>query len=153
MKRLLKLAVVMAVASAGAWGLGLILARRFERGAGFAEADEFRIAAFWGGREFGSTAPALRSGWAVAVLGGVALDLRDATLAPEGASLSLRATMGGMAVTVPEGWRVIVEKDVTAGAVDVRTADPDDLPADAPTLHVTAAAQSGGIVISTSEDD
>jgi len=151
-KRLLKIVLAMAVASAGVSGLGLILARRFERGAGFAEADEFRIAAFWGGREFCSTAAELRSGWAVAVLGGVSLDLRDATLAPEGASLSLRATMGGMAVSVPESWRVIVDKDVTAGSVEVRTADPDDLPDDAPTLHVTASAQSGGIVISTGEE-
>ena len=79
-------------------------------------------------------------------------DLRDATLAPEGANLSLRATMGGMAVSVPESWRVVVNKNVTAGAVDVRTADPEDLPDDAPTLHVTASAQSGGIVISTGEE-
>ncbi|MCJ7725617.1 MAG: cell wall-active antibiotics response protein, partial [Acidimicrobiia bacterium] len=144
MKHLVKVLVAFAVVSSGLWGLGLILARRFEHGAGFADADEFRIAAFWGGREFSSTATNLVSGWAVAVLAGISLDLRDAKLGPDGASLALRATVGGIAVTVPADWRVIVDTNVKAGGVDVRTADPADLPDDAPTLRITATAQSGG---------
>lgn len=151
MKRLLRIVVVTAVVSTGLWGLGLFLARRFERGAGYADADDFRIAAIWGGREFASTAGHLSSGWAVAVLAGIALDLRDATLGPDGASLALHATGGGIAVTVPDHWRVVVEQDVAAGAVDVRTADPDSLPEGAPTLRIAARARSGGILIATSE--
>lgn len=151
MKRLLKIMVITAVLSVGLWGLGLFLARRFERGAGYGDADDFRIAAFWGGREFSSTSAHLSTGWAVAVLAGIALDLRDATLAPEGASLALHATGGGIAVTVPDNWRVVVEQDVAAGAVDVRTADPDSLPGDAPVLRISARARSGGILIATTE--
>jgi hypothetical protein len=151
MKQLLKVIVAFALVSSGLWGLGLILARRFEHGAGFSDADDFRIAAFWGGREFSSTATNLTSGWAVAVLAGISLDLRDATLGPEGASLALRATVGGIAVTVPETWRVIVESNITAGGIDVRTTDPAELPDDAPTLRISATAQSGGIAISTTE--
>ena len=73
--------------------------------------------AVWGGREFASTTTNLISGWAVAVLGGIALDLRDAKLGSEGASLALRATVGGIAVTVPDDWRVVVESNVKAGGV------------------------------------
>jgi len=151
-KHLLKVAVTMAVVSSGMWGLGLVMARRFERGAGYADADEFRIAAVWGGREFSSTTTNLVSGWVVAVLGGIALDLRDAKLAPEGATLALRATVGGISVTVPDHWRVIVDRNVVAGGVDVKTSDPDALPGDAPTLRVTATAQSGGIAITTADE-
>jgi len=150
-KQLLKVVVAFVVVSSGLWGLGLILARRFEHGAGFAGADDFRIAAFWGGREFSSTSANLTSGWAVAVLAGISLDLRDAKLGPDGASLALRATVGGIAVTVPETWRVIVESNITAGGIDVKTTDPADLPDDAPTLRISATAQSGGIAISTTE--
>ena len=153
MKRLLKVFVAMVVVSGGLWGLGLIMARRFEQGSGYADADEFRIAAFWGGREFTSTTTNLISGWAVAVLGGIALDLRDAKLGSSGASLSLRATVGGISVTVPDDWRVIVDATAQAGGIEVRATDPDDLPDDAPTLHVTAKAQSGGIVISTVDEE
>lgn len=152
MKHLVKVVVAMAVVSSGLWGLGLVLARRFERGAGYADADEFRIAAVWGGREFTSTTTNLISGWAVAVLGGIALDLRDAKLGPEGASLALRATVGGISVTVPDDWRVVVDRNVRAGGVEIRTADPESLPDDAPTLRVMATAQSGGIVITTADE-
>ena len=153
MKHLLKVIAAMTVVSSGLWGLGLVMARRFERGAGYADADEFRISAVWGGREFSSTTTNLISGWAVAVLGGIALDMRDAKLGPEGADLALRATLGGISVTVPDDWRVFVERNVQAGGIDIRTTDPDDLPDDAPTLRVTATAQSGGIVITSADEE
>ena len=153
MKHLIKVIVAVTVVSSGLWGLGLALARRFEHGEGYADADEFRIAAVWGGREFGSTTTNLISGWVVAVLGGVALDLRDAKLGPEGARLALRATVGGIAVTVPEDWRIVVDKNIQAGGIDIKTTDPGDLPDDAPTLHVTATVQSGGIVITSADED
>lgn len=149
MKRLLKTIVVMAAVSAGLWGLGLVLARRFEHGAGYADAEEFRIAAFWGGREFTSTSTNLISGWAVTVLGGIALDLREAKIGSAGASLALHTTVGGIAVIVPSDWRVVVDSTVKAGEVQVHTTDQDDLPGDAPVLHVTATARSGGIAITT----
>ncbi|MBU1865934.1 MAG: cell wall-active antibiotics response protein [Actinobacteria bacterium] len=152
MKHLVKVIVATAVVSGGLWGLGLVLARRFEHGAGYADADEFRIAAVWGGREFTSTTTNLVSGWAVAVLAGIALDLRDAKLGPNGASLALRATVGGISVTVPDDWRVVVDRNVRAGGVEVRTTDPDLLPDDAPTLRVTATAHTGGIVITTADE-
>jgi hypothetical protein len=151
-KRLLKIAAAFIAASAAMSGLGLFLARRFERGEGYADADDFRIAAIWGGREFTSASVGLHSGWAVAVLGGISLDLRDATLDPAGASLALRATAGGISVTVPDDWRVFVEREVLGGAVEVRVPEPETLPEDAPTLHVSATVRSGGIVVTTREE-
>ena len=151
MKRLIKTIATFVVLSTGMWGLGLILGRRFENGQGYADADEFRIASFWGGREFTGTSSNLVSGWAVTFLGGIALDLRDTQVGPDGADVTLRATVGGIAVTVPDDWRVLVDKTVKAGEVQVQVADPETLPDDAPTVRIDATAQSGGIVISTGE--
>ena len=151
MRRLLK--VLMAVAAAGAAmsAAGLFLARRMEGGRGFSDADDFRVAAVWGGREFTSTARRLTSGWAEAVLAGISLDLRDAVPAPGGTDLWLRATLGGIAVSVPGAWRVEVERHLAGGAVEVRTPDPGGLPADAPVLRISATARSGGILITTGD--
>ena len=146
-KHLIRFVVLMALVGAGLWGLGLALARRFEQGEGYPGSDQFRIAAYWGGREFTSTSTALRSGWAVAVLGGIALDLRDCQLADEGAKLTLRATAGGIAVVVPDGWRVEVERNLQGGDIQVDVPDPDGLPDDAPTLTIVATALGAGIVV------
>jgi hypothetical protein len=109
--------------------------------------DEFQLAAIGGGKEFKSRAPALRSASAVAVLGGVELDVRDAALAPEGATLDVTAVLGGVEVTVPPGWAVEVESRGKLGGVDTRLIESADLPVGAPTLHVTTNAWLGGIEI------
>ena len=63
-----------------------------------------QTAAFRGGNKFPSSADSLKSGTAIASMGGIDLDLRDATLDPAGAELELSATMGGVQVTVRESW-------------------------------------------------
>lgn len=152
MKRLLKILAVVTAVCAAVWGAGLYLARRLEDGRGYSEADDFRVAAVWGGREFESTAAALRRGWARAVLGGVALDLREATLDPGGADVELHASMGGIALMVPPHWRVLVDRRVEGGEIQVRVPDPASLPAGAPELRVSASARNAGIVVSSGED-
>jgi hypothetical protein len=151
-KRLLKIVLAMAAVSSAAWGAGLYLARRMEEGRGFSESDDFRVAAVWGGREFESTAPALRSGWVRTVLGGVALDLRGAALHPDGADLRLEAVLGGIAVVVPSGWRVTVDQEVSGGAVDLDLPDPDSVPEDAPELRILASAHNGGIAVGVRDE-
>jgi hypothetical protein len=83
------------------------------------------------------------------VLGGVDLDLREATLDPSGADLDLSATLGGVNVTVPSEWRVVVEDRATLGGVEALVTDPGELPEDAPLLRVEAAARLGGVAIMT----
>jgi hypothetical protein len=135
---------VLGVATAG-WAAGMYAARRLEDGRGFAEADDFRVAAVWGGREFESTAASLRTGWVKAVLGGVALDLRGAALHPDGADLRLEAVMGGIDVLVPDGWQIDVDEQVSGGSVELHV--PESGSAGAPTLRITAVVRNGGITI------
>jgi len=78
--------------------------------------------------------------------GGGAMDLRDATLDPAGATLRLRTIFGGGQIVVPESWRVVNDIVVIAGGVgDMRT--PADRPDDAPELRLEGVAAFGGFAI------
>jgi len=109
--------------------------------------DEFKVAAICNGKEFRSHAEHLRSGSVVAGIGGVDIDLRDATLDPHGARLDLNATMGGIQLIVPEEWAVEFESDTLAGGFQADVNTVDDLPPDAPRLHVHATTRMGGATI------
>ena len=76
--------------------------------------------------------------------GGVAVDLRQATLAPD-AKLTTSALFGGVAIKVPPGWRVEHTARAFAGGVAVDAPEPDD--PEALTLVVDAVAGFGGVAI------
>ncbi|MDH4345411.1 MAG: cell wall-active antibiotics response protein [Thermoleophilia bacterium] len=133
-----------------AWGVGRILSRQLSEGD--ADADEFSIATIFGGTTRRSLAPSLRRGRLLACCGGVDLDLRGAGVDPEGAVLYIRATMGGVQVTVPRDWRVTVAADTRAGGVDTHVAEADALPEGAPSLHVDVVARMGGVLITSGDE-
>ena len=80
----------------------------------------------------------------LAWFGGVAIDLREAALAP-GAHLSVHALFGGIAIRVPPGWRLETNVHTVAGGVDVRAAEAEG--PDAPTLTLDGFALFGGIAV------
>src|SRR3954468_12128167 len=125
-----------------AWAIGQVIAKRLSRGD--ERSDEFQVAAIYGGKKFHSQADRLRSGSVVATMGGVELDLRDATLDPTGATLDVNATMGGVQITVPDDWLVDIADSGIARGVDAKVTAPEDLPPDAPTLHVHAVLHMSG---------
>ena len=125
--------------------VGQLVAKRMT--VGDEDSDAFTLAAIFGGKEFKSRATPLRSGSALAVMGGIDLDLRSATLDPAGGTLNVTTVMGGAQVTVPRGWAVEVETNGNLGGVDTKTPEPDDLPDGAPRLHVTTNTWFGGVQI------
>ena len=125
------------------WVIGLAAAKALERGAG-AQSDEFRIAAFWGGRTYKNHSASLCSGVAITALGGVELDLSQATLHPGGAELALRVYGGGIKVRVPRTWRIDLHKDVRGGQLELLL---DDSPDAAPVLDVDALIVGGALEI------
>ena len=142
-KRVVKVVVVLVALGAA----GQLLARR--KTFGDETADEFGIATYLGGVERTCKAAALRRGSVSVVLGGAELDLREATLDPSGADLELSATLGGVNVTVPSDWRVVVEDRAMLGGVEALVTDAGELPDDAPLLRVAAGARLGGVAIMT----
>ena len=87
---------------------------------------------------------------AVAVMGGVDLDFRQATFGAGVTDVWVFALMGGVDIVVPPGVRVECEGVGIAGAFEDHSGDgtetPDD---DAPVLRVRGAALFGGVDIET----
>jgi hypothetical protein len=131
----------------GAW-IGMAVAAAFVKRAvpsrGDEETNEVSLVAVLDGIDLKSRAPEFRGGSMLAWLGGVAVDLREARLAP-GAYLRVHALCGGIAIRIPEGWRVDSNVKAIAGGVDVRTIGADD--PDAPTLTLDGLAVFGGVAV------
>lgn len=121
------------------------LVKRAVPSRGDAESDEVALVAIFDGIELASRATGFRGGSMFAWYGGIAVDLREAQLAADGGHLSLHAVNGGIAIKVPEGWRVRSNLRALAGGVDVSVPEPED-PA-APTLILDGLAVFGGVAV------
>ena len=106
------------------------------------DADEVRLAAFFGPIAFRSTARHFRGGTIDCWDGGGVVDLREADLDPAGARLQVRAVFGGSQILVPETWQVTSKVIGIGGLGDARPRVDRD--ADAPQLSIEGIAVFGG---------
>jgi hypothetical protein len=119
---------------------------------GDADSDEVALVTIFEPLEFTSTATAFRGGSLLCWYGGGDLDLRDASLDPDGAHLTVKVIMGGGRVLVPDEW--IVETHVApilGGVADTREAR--ERPADAPRLILDGFTVLGGFAIMSSRPE
>lgn len=105
-------------------------------------ADEVALVANFGPLEFHSESGHFRGGTVTTMFGGGEVDLRDAILDPEGATLHLNALFGGGNLVVPESWNVESRLTGIGGVGDGRPRV--ERPADAPTLRLEGTAIFGG---------
>lgn len=86
---------------------------------------------------------------AVAVMGGVVLDLREATFSEPVSKVSCLAIMGGIDIIVPPWVRVRMHGLPIMGGfgTEGEAFDQSSLPADAPVLEVTGLALMGGVCV------
>jgi len=128
---------------AGTTASALLMKRMFPS-RGDAESDEVALVAILDGVELESRARAFRGGSLLSWLGGIAVDLREAQLAPD-AHLDVRSLFGGIAIRVPPGWRV--ESGVTsfAGGVAINVPEPES--DDAPMLRLDGLSMFGGVAV------
>lgn len=115
------------------------------------DAEDFKLVALMDGRSFESVSSRLHSGEVIVGMGGADVDLRQAVLDPEGATLKIRAFAGGVRVLVCKSWRVEVTEKVAGGAVQIELPEPDSLPDGAPILHIDAVAVGGALVVANIE--
>ena len=87
-----------------------------------------------------------RSATLTAVMSGVTLDLREAELCPEGATISVQSALSGIYVLVPRGWRVVCDVDVIWGGVDGQRMPPPE-GAPSPRLRLTGMVVAGGLCV------
>ena len=90
--------------------------------------------------------PAFSGGKLTAVMSDVTIDLREATLSPEGATLSLQTALSGIDLLVPRDWDVVYElKTVFGGTFDERFPGPAS--EQRPRLRVTGMVVAGGVCV------
>ncbi|MGC4089482.1 MAG: DUF5668 domain-containing protein [Polyangiaceae bacterium] len=88
----------------------------------------------WKGGELGVTA------------GGVELDLRQARLDPEGATLAVRVLMGGVDIRVPDTWQVQCDVMPLLGGADDMTRSAQGA-SSAPRLRIIGNVTLGGVSV------
>lgn len=138
--KLLRAAFLAALAAA-------LAARFLLESHGGPETEEIDLVAIFDGKSLVSSADPFYGGHILALFGGVDLDLRKAHPAPTGIRLDATVAMGGINITVPEGWRVYYEGDVFLGGFSDETkttADPD-----VPSITIGGHLILGGIQVST----
>jgi hypothetical protein len=110
--------------------------------------SDFNYVAMFGGGKRRIETKEFRGGSAVAIFGGYNIDLRDAGIAGESATIDLNALFGGMEVRVPDTWQVDVRASAVFGGVDDKTAPPRTTAGvKPPRLIITGFAAFGGIVV------
>ena len=114
-------------------------------------ADEVVLVAIFGPLAFHSTAQQFRGGVLECWYGGGVLDLRDATLAPDGATLVVRAVFGGGQILVPPDWKVIASVRGMGGLTDIRPVKGDA--EDAPELVIEGILIGAGFAVMSALDD
>jgi hypothetical protein len=112
------------------------------------EADEVHLRAVLGPIAYASRASSFRGGTIDLWYGGGIVDLREAQLDPDGATLHVRTAFGGAQLVVPEEWNVVSTVRGLGGIGDGR--ERFDRPADAPTLRVEGFVLFGGFGITSS---
>ena len=106
--------------------------------------NRFSIAIMSGARRMGSWVLPQRY-VAVAVMGGVELDLREAQFSEPNVTIHAYAVMGGIEITVPEDIEVDVSGLALMGGFDHKASGPG-VPG-APCVHVIGFALMGGVEV------
>jgi hypothetical protein len=110
-------------------------------------ADDIALFGLFSSVGFASRATQFRGGVVELWYAGAVIDLRGATLAPEGATLRIRNVFAGGQLIAPESWRVVVQTQGMAGVDD--GADSFSQDPDAPTLNVEFVNLFGGFQITS----
>jgi hypothetical protein len=105
------------------------------------DADEIDLVAIFDELDFRSEAQAFRGGSVECWFGGGTLDLRGATLHPDGAVLHTQAVFGGGSILVPQDWAVTTRIVGIGGAGDARG---PEVPQEGPELVIDGTALFGG---------
>jgi hypothetical protein len=114
------------------------------------DSDEVSLVAVFDGIDLKSRAKAFKGGSMLAWFGGIAVDLRDAELAP-GARLSVHSLFGGIALKTPPSWRIESTAKALGGGIAVQTPAQDD--PEAPVLTLEGMSVFGGIAVVAKPDD
>jgi predicted membrane protein len=132
--------------------VGAVAARKRMVSVGTPESDEIGLVGIFDEASLTSTASSFRGGSMTDWFGGGDLDLRGATLDPDGARLTVRAIFGGGRIIVPDDWTVDVDVlPLFGGMSDTR--ETLEVRAGAPRLQIDGFVLFGGYAIVSATDE
>ena len=111
----------------------------------FTDDDSFDRGAAFEGLKLRVSARRFRGGRITAVLSGVTLDLRDAVLSPEGATIHVQSAASGIDILVPNDWEVVCDVNVVCGGIDAERAVKGG--PGGPKLRVAGTIVVGGLCV------
>lgn len=88
-----------------------------------------------------------RGGTLTAVMSGVTVDLREAALSPEGATISVQSALSGIHILVPQDWNVVCDVGLVWGEVEGERFSPPPASERGPRLRVTGMVVGGGLCV------
>ncbi len=148
MKRLRKLLLFLAAVQVVNTVSGIVLKSRFlSQKLGEGEINAVGVS---GGAEEKVTSTDFRGGYVRAVMGGVELDLTEATIEDPPATIEMTVVMGGAEIAVPGGWKVRVDAGSILGGIYERGVSDEGEP---PDLVLTGKIVMGGVLIAHKETD
>jgi predicted membrane protein len=110
------------------------------------EDDSFQRGAAFDDLEICVRSRQFRGASLTAVASGVVVDLRDAALCPEGATITVQSALSGIDILVPNDWSVDCEVGAVCGGVDGQRSRA--IPAQpGPRLRVTGMVVAGGLCV------
>ena len=148
MKRLRKLLLFLAAVQVVNTILGIVLKTRFLSQQ--VSEGEINAVGVSGRAEEKVTSTDFRGGYLRAVMGGVKLDLTEATIEDPPATIEMTVVMGGAEIAVPEGWKVRVDAGSILGGIYERGVSDEGEP---PDLVLTGKVIMGGVVITHEKTD
>lgn len=128
-------------------GVWLIVARLRARGPAVEGGVTANVFALFGEQNVSSNASEFARGSVAGIFGGAKLDLRDAALAPAGATIDAAGIFGGAELIVPRGWDIRISGVPVFGGIEDKTRHDGPSPEGAPRLTVSAFALFGGVEV------
>ncbi len=111
-----------------------------------ANSDRLHEVAVFGGIRKRIDSQNFEGGEVRAVFGGVELDLRPAVIVKDEIEIEAEAVFGGVDITVPETWRVVVEGRGVFGGYEDKTRHTATEPP-GPRVLITGSAVFGGVTV------
>ena len=110
-------------------------------------ADRLSEFAMFGGGDRMIRSPAFRGGTVTAIMGGFDIDMREAQMAGDSATIEVFIAMGGIDLKVPESWTVVIDVTPFMGGANYRRRGQGPSPAGAPpkVLTITGFVFMGGV--------
>jgi len=129
-------------------GISMLYNSLWKRGRQALGQDSIDLSMIFGGGEFRFDSKALRGGNISAIMGGGSVDLRDAEMAGDEIVIDASAIMGGIELTVPRHWIVIIQATPILGGIDNKSTSTVQLEGkQSKRLLIKGMAIMGGIEI------